>query len=163
MKAVCVLLFLALQDVSDVGALLDSGHYDRAATELEGLDEPSRSRLRARYWFEVGDFVACSRAAAEGLRRNEGDRELLWWGTRASLWLGDGDTATTWVERLRTAAGSDPEWRATIESFEAAAGELTRDQSRAHTSLIASRIVTILGTVTGAGLFALAMRARSEG
>lgn len=144
-----------------VRSALEVHDYRRAESLLEEVPAGERPLLAARVRFEVGDFVGCTRVAADALATATADqrRELTWWGAKAALWLQDAAGAEAWTAQLTQSSAGDAAWESVARDYAALAAELSRGADDERRALATSRWTVAVGVVLVAGLsLTMAMR-----
>lgn len=105
-----------------------------AATAIE--DPLQRASQRSAIFFEARDFKSTLREVAMGLQQDPDALELLWRASAAELWLGDGERALSWAERLEEAVERAEREESQRESWESAAVDF-KGQAREQLELVA--------------------------
>lgn len=132
-------------------ASLDARDYADAEAALAEVPPAERGTLAARLSFEVGDFVAATRSAADALPGADvaTRRELLWWGAKSALWLQDAEAARAWTTALAESCVGDEAWSPVVADYTLRAAQLAEVRRDERRGLFASRSVVALAAVAG--------------
>ena len=142
---------------------LDARDYRRAEVLLDAVAAGERALLEARFRFEVGDFVGCTRVAAAALVSAPAaqHQELAWWGAKAALWLQDAAGAEAWTKRLTETTAGDAAWEGVAREYADLADELARGSEEERRALGTSRWTVAVGALL-AGTLTLAAACRKS-
>lgn len=145
---------------------MEAGAPAPAIELLASSRDPRAALLETRARYEAGDLAGAVRRAGAALPgADEGQRrELLWWGCKAALALGDADAAEAWTRALVVAAAAEPSWSETVGRFVAETERLAERDRRSESALARARSLVLLGLalLLGLGLWA-ALRAPADG
>jgi|GEM_PF-4008343 len=121
----------------------DAGPSSAHRTEtVRSQDELADTRAR----FEAGDLVGTARCAADALERARTLRpQLMWYGARAALMLGDADAASAWIDALEREVGDSADWSETLAGFAARLDDLHERDRASRAALTRARAIGLGG------------------
>lgn len=131
-----------------VAAPAPSLHPSRPAHAVHLLGAPQDEFARTQDCFAAGDLVGTARAAAEGLDTAQDARpQLMWYGTRAALLLGDAEAAEAWIGALRGEVAGSPDWSEALGGFDAQLADLRERDRASAAALTRARAIGLGGMV----------------
>lgn len=147
---------MSQEGIAGVRARLDAGDY--VGAWHAALEQPSGRETwlaRCEVLHRAGDPGAALAAAREGLRESPGDLDLLYWAASSSIWLSDGELASSFSERLgkrveEAVPGLPPgdagAWEGAVQDFRARSVALVE-----HARTLDASVQRARGLVGGVG------------
>ena len=147
----------------------DERMIDQLRTASLAQDPVVRANQRSQVFFKARDFRRVLLETDAGLAHDPQALELIWRSASSELWLGDGERALYWANRLVASvehAELDDEarssWLGAAEDYGAQAEELLKLEAKGRESLSRARLTVGLVALVAMGLIALLISRRGE-